>query len=208
MTPKIFDISLPISSALAGWPGDAPFRLAWSCTKAAGAAVNVGQVSMSIHTGTHADAPFHFADDGPTIDRMPLDSFIGPARLIDVSGRPVISPDDIEPYDLSSTPRVLLRSNAWTAHERFPNSIPTMSPGLPQWLYDRGVVLIGLDVPSVDAIDSKDLPIHHALGRCGIAIIESLDLANVPVGVYELIALPLKLLGGDGAPVRAILRSL
>jgi arylformamidase len=107
---------------------------------------------------------------------------------------------------LSGTPRLLLRTDGWTDHSRFPESIPVLEASVPAYLHQKGVILLGLDVPSVDPIDSKDLPIHHALGSFRIAILESVDLTRVEPGVYELIALPLKIAGGDGSPVRAILR--
>lgn len=207
MASKVFDITLPMSNALACWPGDAPFRFEWTCRRADGESVNVGQVSMSVHTGTHIDAPFHFSDAGPTVEKLSLEPFIGPARVIDLGGRPAIRREDLESFDLSQTPRVLLRSDAWLDHSRFPKTIPTMTRDVPGWLASQRVTLVGVDVPSVDAIDSKDLPIHHALGENRIAILESLSLNGVPEGVYELIAVPLKLSGADGAPVRAILRT-
>lgn len=90
MTRRIFDITLPMSPALACWPGDAPFRFEWTCRKSDGAAVNVGQVSMSVHTGTHIDAPFHFSNDGTTVENLSLEPFIGRAQVIDLRGRPTI----------------------------------------------------------------------------------------------------------------------
>lgn len=203
---KLYDITLSVDETLAGWPGDAPYRLEWTCTKAGGAAVNLGQVSLSLHTGTHADAPYHFDDTGTRIDAVPLSAYLGPARVVDVSGRPLIGRSDLEGPDFAA-PRLLLRTGAWADHRRFPESIPTLAPDVPAWLHERGVVLLGVDVPSVDALDSKELPVHHALGRHGIAILESLDLSGVPEGAYELIALPLRLAGADGSPVRAVLRT-
>jgi arylformamidase len=209
-TPRspIYDITLPVHPGLAGWPGDAPYRLEWTCTRRGGAAVNLGQIALSIHTGTHVDAPFHFDDGGPTIDRVDLTPYVGPARVVDVSGRTLIRQADLAAIDCRSAPRLLLRTGAWLDPARFPEVIPVMEGGLPDWMAEQGVILVGLDVPSVDALDSKDLPNHHALARHGIAILESLALADVPEGVYELMALPLKLVGADGSPVRALLRHL
>jgi arylformamidase len=140
------------------------------------------------------------------VEALPLYAFVGPARVLDVRGRPVICRDDLARFDFSRTPRVLFRTDAWSDPTRFPDAIPVLAADVPDWLRERGVVLVGVDVPSVDALDSKDLPNHHALGRNGIAILESLYLKDVPEGVYELMALPLKLVGADGAPVRAVLR--
>jgi arylformamidase len=204
----IHDITLTLRDALPCWPGDTPFRFALAWSKAEGATVNVGQISTTIHIGTHVDAPFHFDSDGATVDALSLDPFIGPARVVDVRGRSVIRIEDLEPFDLSETPRLLLRTEGWLDHSQFPKSIPVLDRDVPGYLKDRGVILLGLDVPSVDQIDSQDLPIHHALGSFGIAILESVDLTRVEPGVYELIALPLKIAGGDGSPVRAILREV
>jgi arylformamidase len=205
---KLYDITLSVDERLAGWPGDAPYRLEWTCTRAGGAAVNLGQVSLSLHTGTHTDAPYHFDDAGARVDAVPLSAYLGPARVVDVSGRPIVRRADLEGIDFTSAPRLLLRTGAWADHRRFPASVPTLAANVPAWLHERGVVLLGVDVPSVDALDSKDLPIHQALGRHGIAILESLDLAGVPEGLYELTALPLRLVGADGSPVRAVLRAI
>jgi arylformamidase len=174
--------------------------------KSEGASVNVGCVSLSVHTGTHTDAPYHFTDDGKTVEALDLAAYVGPARVVDVRGRPLIRVEDLSWADFAHRPRLLLRTDAWTTYDRFPEQIPVLDADVPAWLAARGVVLVGVDVPSVDALDSKDLPIHHALGAHGIAILENLRLVEVPPGPYELIALPLKLAGADGAPVRAVLR--
>lgn len=204
----IHDVTIPVEESLACWPGDALYRLAWTMKKGAGASVNVGQIALSVHTGTHVDAPFHFDDTGTSAGSLPLEPYVGPARVIHLPGRPRLRRRDIEPFDLSGTPRLLIRTDAWLDHTRFPSTIPVMEEDVPSWLHENGVVLIGLDVPSVDHLESKDLPNHRALGALGIAILESLDLSRVPEGVYELIALPLKLVGADGSPVRAVLKDL
>ena len=204
---SLIDITLSMSNRLAAWPGDTPceFRLAWRMSE--GASVNVGSLTTSVHSGTHTDAPFHFLPDGQTIDQLDLTPYVGPAIVVDVRGREVIQAEDFpRDLDLRATPRVLLKTDAWRDITRFPERVPVMAPGVPTALRDRGVTLIGVDVPSVDALESKDLPIHHEIGRCGVYILENLNLSHVAPGVYELIALPLKLVGADGAPVRAALR--
>lgn len=204
----LIDITLPMSNALASWPGDTPcdFRLAWRMSE--GASVNVGSLTTSVHSGTHADAPFHFQPDGRTIDQLDLTPFVGPAVVVDVRGREVIGMGDFPQHvDFRGTPRVLLKTDAWRDITQFPKSIPVLAPGVATALRGRGVTLIGVDVPSVDVLDSKDLPVHHEIGRCGIYILENLNLRDVEPGTYELIAFPLKIVGADGAPVRAVLRS-
>ena len=202
----IRDVTIPMQDSLACWPGDTPFRFTWTWRKGEGATVNVGQFRLSVHTGTHTDAPFHFDDAGATADALDLHPFLGPARVISLTDRTLIRRVDLEPFDLSGTPRVLFRTDSWKDHSQFPTSVPVMDEDVPAWLHQKGVVLIGVDVPSVDQLDSKTLPIHHSLGSYKITILESLDLSRIPPGRYELLALPMKLVAADGAPVRAILR--
>ena len=204
---RIIDITRPMGNDLAGWPGDTPYRFDLAWTRAAGSSVNVGRIATSLHTGTHADAPFHFDDAGATIDQLDLIPFLGPARVVDVGGRDPIRVEDLAGVDLTDAPRILFRTDAWPDRTRFPDAIPTLDATTPAWLAGRGVILAGFDLPSVDALDSKTLPIHHSLAASGIAILEGLDLAGVVPGQYELIALPLCLMGADGAPVRAVLRT-
>lgn len=203
-----YDITLPLAPHIAAWPGDTPVTLTRNAALARGDSVNLSSLCTSVHNGTHTDAPYHFSEEGITAEALDIRAYIGPAVVVDVAGREVISQHDLGSADLRATPRVLFKTGAWTNHSRFPDRIPVLAADVPAYLQARGVVLVGFDVPSVDALDSQVLPLHHALGRCGIVILESLLLTEVPTGVYELLALPLKLVGADGAPVRAILRPL
>jgi arylformamidase len=202
---RVCDISRPLAVTTACWPGDVPFsfRLGWRIRD--GASCNVGAVETSVHAGTHCDAPYHFLEAGATVDQLPLERFLGPAWVVDVRVCPGQWRGRLEGLDLQDTPRVLLRTGGWPDSSHFPDRIPVMEPDLPDWLGRQGVVLIGVDLPSVDALDSKTLDNHHALGRQGIAIVEGLWLEAVPEGRYELMALPLKIAGADGSPVRAVL---
>ncbi len=213
--PALYDVSRPLSPHLAGWPGDTPFdfRLAWEQNR--GASVNVGALTLSVHAGTHVDAPFHFDTAGLTADALPLDALLGPACVLDVTrANSEITLNDLAPVAnlLPAAPRLLLRTGGWPDSARFPKAVPVLdAPNVVPFLAERGVVLVGLDLPSFDALDSKDLPVHRALARANIQLLEGLDLGAVPlgedgVGVFELIALPLNVVGADGAPVRAILR--
>jgi arylformamidase len=206
-SPEFFEISRPLSTATACWPGDVPFAFRQSCTIAGGASVNVGAIESSLHNGTHCDAPFHFDNAGATVDHLPLDLFVGPSRVVDVRGLGRWR-DRLGGLDLRDTPRVLFRTGGWPESSRFPETIPIMEPDLPDWLADRGVRLIGVDLPSVDSLDSKRLDNHHALARRGIAIVEGLWLEEVPEGQYELLALPIRIVGADASPLRAVLRRL
>jgi arylformamidase len=211
MTP--IDISRPLFNGLAPWPGDTAFDYQLKWKMAAGATVNVGAIEMGVHNGTHADAPFHFQPDGITIEQVPLDTFVGDAFVLDLSGkfqkggREEITISDITSSGeaLTAAPRLLLKTGTWTDAKIFPEWIPVIAADVPAWLEARKVKLFGLDLPSVDPIDAKALVNHHALTAAGIAIIESLDLSRVNAGIYHFSALPLRINGGDAAPVRAIL---
>lgn len=209
----IFDISRPLFNGLAPWPGDTAFRYELKWKMAEGATVNVGAVEMGVHNGTHADAPFHFQTDGNTIDQVPLDTYVGDTVVLDLTERFQDGRyEEITIADLASSaealdaaPRLLLKTGAWSDPKKFPATIPVITADVPQWLQSRKVKLLGLDLPSVDPIDAKVLVNHHALAAAGIAIVESLDLSEVNAGVYHFSALPLRISGGDAAPVRAIL---
>jgi len=209
---NIWDISRPLTNNLAPWPGDTPFRyeLMWRLSETC--SVNVGALSMSAHGGTHADAPFHFDGKGATIDSAPLENYIGPAVVIDLAGKisrtqPLIAIADLElaRAQIAETQRVLLKTNCFPSSTRFPHWIPVLKSGAIAWLSELRVVLLGVDVPSVDPIEAKVLANHQTLAAGKIAIIESLKLSEIKAGVYQFAALPLKIVGGDAAPVRALL---
>ncbi len=204
----IYDISRALTAAAPCWPGDVPFSFRLSCRIRDGVSVNVGAVETSVHNGTHCDAPFHYDDAGLTIERVPITTFVGPAYVVDVRDCLDNWGRRLRELDLSETPRILFRTGSWPDPEQFPDRIPVMARDLPDWLGQRGAMLVGLDLPSVDALNSKTLDNHHALGRNRIAILEGLWLDHVPEGRYELIAPPLHITGADGSPLRALLRSL
>ena len=206
---RLIDISRPLYPGSPHWPGDSATDFSLATRIADGASCNVGRLALSVHNGTHVDAPFHFQAEGATIDRLDLARFVGPARVIDARGAPELTENlfaGLSSETLSVTPRVLFRTDTWKDPTVFPSSWPLLSPTLPAWLAARGVTLVGLDVPSVDALASPELPRHHQLQAAGILILENLDLRDAEVGVYELLALPLKIRGGDASPVRAVLR--
>jgi arylformamidase len=211
---KIWDISRALSDDLAEWPGDEPFHFQLTKTLAKGQSVNLGAISMSVHNGTHADAQFHFDQKGESIEKAPLEVYLGRAIVVDLTGafsqskeKHLITTEDLLPHaeEIAETSRLLIRTGRWSDSAFFPDQIPVIAADIAAWLQKNGVQLLGLDLPSVDEIDSKSLQNHHALARAGIAIAESLDLSRVSAGVYNLAALPLKITGGDGAPMRAVL---
>ena len=211
---KIWDISRTLSNDFAEWPGDEPFdyRLTNEITK--GGSVNLGAITMSVHNGTHADARFHFDTNAESIEKVPLDTYLGRATVVDLSQtfsqsseKHLITREDLRPHaeQIAATSRLLVKTGRWRDSTNFPSRIPVIAADLPSWLQKNGVQLLGVDLPSMDEIDSKSLQNHHALARAGIAIIESLDLSDVASGIYNFVALPLKIAGADGAPVRAVL---
>jgi len=206
---RLLDISRPLHTGAPHWPGDRDTVFQLGTRIADGDSCNLGHLQLSVHNGTHADAPFHYNSRGQTIDALAPELFVGPARVIDARGCATFTADlfaGLTGAELAATPRVLFRTDTWLDLDTFPNTWPLLDRGLPAWLAGRGVRLIGLDVPSVDPLTATDMAIHHLLDAAGILIIESLDLRDVAPGVYELIALPLKLRGADGSPVRAVLR--
>ena len=206
---KIFDISRSLSNDLAPWPGDTAFRFELKWKMAEGATVNVGAVTMGVHNGSHADAPFHFKQGAGTIEGMPLETYLGESVVIDLTAKfKTDRTRQITIADLESSaeaPRLLLKTGVWRDSKIFPTWIPVIAPDVAECLGKRKVKLLGLDLPSVDSIDAKILVNHHALAAAGVAIVESLDLSEVEAGTYHFSALPLRISGGDAAPVRAIL---
>lgn len=206
--PQLYDISRTITPDLAVWPGDSPFSAAHVLDRRAGHNVNLFTLTMSAHTGSHADAPFHYDNAGQHPAQAALWKYVGPARLVTVERRQGgILPADLPITDLDGTPRLLIRT--WASDlpdEEWPEDFPHPTVALVDWLAAQGGVLLGLDAPSVDAFDSAELPVHHRLLYHQIVNLESLLLRGMPDGVYELIALPLKIDGVCGSPVRAILR--
>jgi arylformamidase len=203
----LIDISQPVSSTTGAWPGDTPFSFHWTWSMQAGASCNVSAVTASPHVGTHADAPLHFDPHGPGIDAVELDRYVGPCRVLDGPRAGLVQPEHLADVDWTATPRLLVRTRD-AVDGAFPEQFVALSPQAASALADAGARLIGLDTPSMDPFDSKELPAHKILARARIAILENLVLAHVAPGPYELLALPLRWQGLDASPVRAVLRVL
>lgn len=206
----LYDITRTVTPTLHVWPGDSAYSVKPILKRAEGASVNLTSLTMSAHTGTHADAYFHYEDDGTHPAEMPLSAYIGKARVVTVTKREgPLFPSDFAHANLEGAERLLIHS--WVSDlpdDQWPPVFPYLSVELIEWLAGLKIVLIGLDSPSVDAFDSTELTCHHALNRYRMVNIETLQLRGVPDGDYDLSALPLKLDLACGSPVRAILRTL
>jgi arylformamidase len=206
---KIHDISQPLGTATAVWPGDHAVGIEWTLSRARGHSVNVAALTTSVHAGTHADGFLHVVDGGETAAAMPLDAYIGRCVVIDATGASVVTLEHVAGLpDLRAVERVLFRTRQYVNPGAFPEPFAHIDPGLAERLGDAGVRLLGTDAPSVDPVDSKDLPAHHALVHGRVAILENLLLTDVPPGEYTLVALPLRLVEADSSPVRAVLLPL
>jgi arylformamidase len=206
MTGNWIDISQRLHNGIAEWPGDTPFSYEVRFLKADTGSVNIGKMTASMHIGTHIDAPFHYDDEGMKVHELPIDVYIGKARVIDVSGLKSVGRSDLEEIDFGGVERILLKTSSRPDQNVFPETFTVLRTDIGPLLKERGVRLIGVDTPSVDPEESKTLDAHHSLHNNGVFILENIVLEKVEPGDYELIALPLPIEGGDGSPVRAVIR--
>ncbi len=206
---RIYDISRTIAPTLAVWPGDKSFEFQQLLDKRLGSSVNLTTLTMSAHTGTHADAPWHYDEKGEHPAELPVEKYVGPAHVVTVTRlHGGIIPADLGGHNLTGMQRLLIHT--WVSDcpdDDWPENFPYPTVELIDWLAARGVVLLGVDMPSVDRFDDETLLCHHRLHHHGIVNLETLRLKGVPDGAYDLVALPLKIAGVCGSPVRAILRS-
>ena len=204
----MYDITPPITERLKVWPGDAPPAREVLLDMRRGDDVTQSTLRATVHLGAHADAPSHCRADAPAIDARSLDYYLGPCQVVRVAvGRGARVAPDLLPGRVTAE-RVLIATGTYPDPEDFNTDFAALSPELVLALHRQGVRLVGIDTPSVDLFDSRDLPSHQMFLRCDMAILEGLVLKNVPEGMYELIALPLRLAGFDASPVRAVLRTL
>ncbi|MEI7598037.1 MAG: arylformamidase [Aestuariivirga sp.] len=203
----IIDITQGLSPGMAGFPGDAEYEEGWTFKLGPDCPVNVSRVSFSVHCGTHADAPLHYDANGATAAALPLEPYIGPCRVIDARGAgPLCEPADIAAALEGAPPRILLRLMDVLDPKVWPTGFRAIAAETVELLASKGVVLFGIDTPSVDPETSKTLAAHHACRKADMRILENLALSHVEPGDYELIALPLKFENLDASPVRAVLR--
>ncbi len=213
----LHDITPRVTGRMNVWPGDTPPAREVLCDMAKGANITLSTIRTTVHLGAHADGPNHYVRDGVGIGERSLDHYLGPCVVVHAKvgrGEQRVGMAHLGWADADALrravvwPRVLIRTGTFLDHEHWNTDFAGIEPGLIDALGACGVITIGTDTPSVDLQDSKDLPAHHAVARHDMAILEGLALANVPAGAYELIALPLRLMGYDASPVRAVLRSI
>jgi len=205
---RLWDISPPVSSASPVFPGDAAFEQRWSWTMSADCPVNVSTLTLSPHTGAHADAPLHYDPAGAAIGALDLAPFLGRCRVIHaIHCGPLVRWEHLA-HALADLPeRVLVRTYSTAPVDRWDPALAAFAPETIERLADIGVRLVGIDTASIDPADSKALPSHQVIRRRGLRVLENLLLDEVPEGDYELIALPLRLTTADASPVRAVLRA-
>lgn len=209
MSKKLYDISQALRPELPVWPGDTSFDVTLNWAIDDQCPVNVSRLTLSTHTGTHADAPLHYTNDGEDAASVDLDRYLGPCWVIDARhSKGVITPSDIE-ADLPQTlKRVIFRTYEVFPTDKWDNNFVAVHPDTIDMLAARGCVLVGLDSPSLDPETSKTITSHQRVLAHGMSILEGLVLDDVPFGLFELIALPLKIEGADASPVRALLREI
>lgn len=202
---RIHDISQPLGTMTATWPGDRPVENDWSLRIDRGDAVNVAAVTTSVHAGTHVDGFLHVLAGAETAAEMPLDAYVGRCTVVDIAGAEVIDERAAAGVDLATVERILFRTRQTVNEQEFPDTYAAVDPAFARRLAEAGVRLVGTDSPSVDPVDSKMLDAHRALMAGRIAILENVVLSDVPPGEYTLVALPLRLVEADSSPVRAVL---
>jgi arylformamidase len=206
---RLWDISPPVDTGSPVFPGDTPFALQWAARIGPGCPVNVSTLTLSPHTGAHADAPLHYGDEGAAIGAVPLEPYLGRCRVIHAIGcGPLVQWAHLQHALHDLPPRVLVRTYAKAPLDHFDTALPAYAPETVERLAALGVQLIGIDSASIDPADSKALASHQVIRRHGLRVLENLLLDEVPEGDYELIALPLRLSTACASPVRAVLRAL
>lgn len=204
----LIDISPPISPSLAVWPGDTPVSREVLLDMKAGASVTLSTLRATVHLGSHVDAPSHYGAHAPTMHERPLDIYVGECQVMRANTQrgervtPAMLADEV------TSARVLIKTGTFADPNNWNDDFAALSPELVDFLHAKGVRLVGIDTPSVDLIDSKDLPAHKRFLANDMSILEGVVLKDVAPGRYELIALPLALVGFDASPVRAVLRPL
>ena len=203
------DVSVPLKSGMVKWPDNPPVQIVRALDMERGDDCTVSVLSMGSHTGTHVDAPAHFVRGGRGLDQVPLDATFGPCRVVEIDDPESIKPAALEPLGIREGERILFKTRnserCWATDEFVPDFV-YISTEAGRYLVERGVRTVGVDYLSVGGYEKNGVEVHRALLEAGVCLIEGLDLSRVKPGAYDLVCLPLRIVGGDGGPARAILR--
>lgn len=203
------DVSAAIHADMVRWPGDPQVQVTQLSSIAAGQSYNLSWISMGAHSGTHIDAPLHLLAGAPSMDEVPFGALIGPAQVIEVTSERWVEPEDLRPFTIGPGDRILLKTTnsqrCWKSSD-FIEDYVSLSPAAAHYFVDRGVASVGIDYLSIGEYGPAGEDTHKTLMHAGIWIIEGLDLSAAAPGWYDMVCLPLKLTGAEGAPARVVLR--
>ena len=206
---RLYDISVALGSESIDYPDDTPFQRKMVQTLERGDECNLSEIEMSVHAGTHLDAPGHFIKSGKTIDQFPVQRFIVPALVVDISNRIRIEPAELENTPVQPGEAILFKTRnskeSLADSGIFREDFVYLSEEGADWCLRKAVGLVGIDYVSIEPFADKGSPVHHKLLDKGILILEGINLKEVPVGSYTLYCFPLKISNSEGAPVRAVL---
>jgi len=203
-----YDVSIPLRPGMLSFPGDPVFRIDPVYRRSEGDRFNLAEITLCTHTGTHVDPPAHYLENGAAVDEIPPDLLIGPGIVLDLRGLRRIDREALREQNLHGRSRVLFKTdNSLLLREpTFQEHYTCLTDDAAELLIECGVRLAGTDYLSIEAYGAVDSPVHHKLLRAGVLIVEGLDLLDVPPGLCEIYCLPLRIVGGDGAPARVVLR--
>jgi arylformamidase len=204
---KWIDISVGLKSNMACWPGNPEVKIESISSIAAGKIYNASALSLCVHSGTHMDAPRHLIKNGPSMDRLPIEAVVGPARVINITDRVSIKPEELKKHRLQKGERILFRTSGSGLWKKsgFIKQYVHITAEAAQYIVSSGVITVGIDYLSVGSFEDGVVT-HQILLRNGVWIIEGLNLSQVKPGRYDLICLPIKILDSDGAMARAVIR--
>ncbi len=208
MKTEFIDITLPVKPGMLRWPGDALVRVRKIKEMNKGAGNNLSSISLGSHAGTHMDAPLHFFANGKSLDKMPIEAVIGPARVVEIKDEECVKVSELARFNFRKGERILIktRNSCFIKERSFRKNFVYISLPAAKYIVSRGVMTVGVDYLSVGGFKKDGPEVHRTLLGAGIWIIEGLDLTKVRSGKYNLFCLPLKTTGLEGAPARVVVR--
>jgi arylformamidase len=210
MSKEWIDVTVALEDGMVHWPGDPECKIFRAVKMEEGAPCNLTKLELSAHTATHMDAMRHFVADGATMEEMPLEATIGPCRVVELDVESQIMPEDLAPLNLQKGERIIFKTanttRSWDMGPKFDEDFISISEAAGQVLADAGVMTVGVDYLSIGGWEKDGVEVHQVMLGAGIWVIEGLYLAEISAGDYEMICLPMKIKGADGAPARALLR--